>query len=68
MDIFKNIQIGMEDVVGKFEGFINVIQLHKALGRHLTAAFHAFSGCDFNTALFTKGKKRLPFSIMSSSE
>lgn len=60
----------MEVGVGKNQRFINVTQLHKALGTNLSAAlpaFHAFTGCDFNPAFFRKGKKR-PFSIMTNSE
>lgn len=69
-NIAEDIQICMEVGVGKNQRFINVTQLHKALGVNLSAAlpaFHAFTGCDYNPAFFKKGKKR-PFSIMEKSE
>lgn len=56
--ISANIQICMEVGVGKIK---SLSMLHKyTLKRNLStefSAFHAFTGCEFNSALFGKDKK-----------
>lgn len=65
-NISENIHIYMEVGVGKAQRFINVTQIYESLGSDLSAALPVFTGCDFNTAFFQKGKKR-PFAIMAKS-
>lgn len=58
--IEKNVQISMHVGTGNNQKFIDVTKLYESLGPNLCSAlpgFHAFTGCDFNSAFYRKGKK-----------
>ncbi|CAH0731407.1 unnamed protein product, partial [Brenthis ino] len=68
--IRKNVQINILHGSGNTKRYINVTRLYEVLGRDLCSAlpgFHAFTGCDFNPALYRRGKI-FPYKILSSSE
>lgn len=54
---------------GNHERFINITKLTKALGLLLCAAlpaFHAFTGCNYNSAFYKKAKNK-SFTILKNS-
>ncbi|XP_044759061.1 uncharacterized protein LOC123316862 isoform X2 [Coccinella septempunctata] len=54
---------------GNNQTFIDVNKLFVSLGTNLCCAlpgYHAFTGCDFNSAFYRKGKKK-PFEILRKS-
>ena len=47
---------------GNNERFIDITKMYEQFGELLSKSlvgFHAFTGCDYNTAFFNKGKKTL---------
>lgn len=64
-----NVKIWIELGVSNNQRFINISKLHQSLGRSVSRGlpgFHALTGCDYNPALFRKGKK-LPLNIFINS-
>lgn len=56
--------------VGNARRYINVSSLYKKLGPKISKALpalHAFTGCDFNPALYRRGKKK-PLQFLMNSE
>lgn len=67
--IKSNLNISMHVGTGNNQKFINVTKLYDTLGPNLSSAlpgFHAFTGCDFNSAFYRKGKKK-PLQILRNS-
>ncbi|CAG9760131.1 unnamed protein product [Ceutorhynchus assimilis] len=61
--------VWMQHGVGNNLKTMNFNQLYSKLGQWLCTAlpgFHAFTGCDYNPALFRKGNKR-PFHVLMAS-
>ncbi|KAL4718510.1 hypothetical protein ACJJTC_002713 [Scirpophaga incertulas] len=67
--IQTDLQISMHVGTGNNQKFINVTKLSQTLGLDLCSAlpaFHAMTGCDFNSAFYRKGKRK-PFQILRKS-
>lgn len=61
-----NRKIWMQLAIGNHVKNIDVCPVYRNLGKNLCsslAAFHAFTGCDFNPAFYRKGKNR-PFKVL----
>ncbi|KAJ8914852.1 hypothetical protein NQ315_014865 [Exocentrus adspersus] len=66
----RNLRIWLQFGSGNNCRFINITEIHKALGNLLCSAlpaFNAITGSDFTPALYKKGKSK-PFSILRSTE
>lgn len=66
----ESVRVWMDLGVGNARRYIDVSALSVQLGSMLSRAlpaFHALTGCDFNPALYKRGKKR-PFDILRKSE
>jgi hypothetical protein len=64
------VEVWMDLVVGNARRYIDVSALYKKLGPKISEALpalHAFTGCDFNPALYRRGKKK-PLQFLMSSE
>jgi 5'-3' exonuclease len=56
----NDLKISMHVGTGNHQRFIDINKLYETLGLHLCSSlpgFHALTGCDFNPALYRKGKK-----------
>ncbi|CAH0663654.1 unnamed protein product [Spodoptera exigua] len=66
----SGVQISMDVGVGNSRRYIDVSRLYEILGSTLAKslpAFHAMTGCDYNPALYRKGKKR-PLTMLKNSK
>ncbi|XP_041981090.1 uncharacterized protein LOC121736526 [Aricia agestis] len=66
----SDVQISMDVGVGNSRRYIDVSRLYETLGSTLAKslpAFHAMTGCDYNPALYHKGKKR-PLTMLKNSK
>lgn len=64
------VEIWMDLGVGNAHRYIDVSALYKKLGPKISKALpalHAFTGCDFNPALYRRGKKK-PLQFLMNSE
>lgn len=67
--VAKDNHIWLDCGTGKNRRLIDVSNMYKSLGPDICKAlpaFHAFTGCDFNSAFFLKGKK-IPLNILMSN-
>lgn len=67
--ISSNMKISMQVGVSNSQRYINLTKIYNNLGPNFCAALpalHAFTGCDFNSLFFRKGKKR-PFDLLERS-